>query len=449
MPYRIAGIDVHKKILAVVVSDVEVDGEYQFERRLFGSSPEQLRSLAKWLLEQEVEEVVMESTAQYWKPVWGTLERDWKPIRQKREGAGRMSGTLHLAQAQSNRGPRGRKKDFLDAERLVKRHVAQELTLSFVPDAEQRLWRTVMRRKYQLTRNRVRLQNRLEALLEEAHIKLSSLVSDLLGVSARRMLKALADGESNPAALAALADQHLRATPEQLCDALGACTELHSVYRRLLKMVLEELRLIDEQIGQLDQEMANLLNQHQDAVQRLAEVPGLGVDSAQQIIAEVGATAATFPSEKHLSSWVGACPGDEESAGVNYSHRSPKGNRYMRRILNQSANAAVKSKGSIFEIVYRRTVPRLGHQQTIGVIAHRQCCLIWKVLHQGVRYEERGPAVSKKSKRTRAARMVRELRNRPLQHERSDFRPCTQVWKRRMPTPHRVPTWRACRLPSL
>jgi transposase len=215
MPYRIAGIDVHKKMLAVVVSDVEVDGEYQFERRLFGSSPEQLRSLAKWLLEQEVEEVVMESTAQYWKPVWETLERDWKPLRQKREGAGRMSGTLHLAQAQSNRGPRGRKKDFPDAERLVKRLVAQELTLSFVPDAEQRLWRTVMRRKYQLTRNRVQLQNRLEALLEEAHIKLSSLVSDLLGTSARRMLKALADGETNPETVAALADQRLRATQER------------------------------------------------------------------------------------------------------------------------------------------------------------------------------------------------------------------------------------------
>src|SRR2546427_9102905 len=124
-----------------------------------------------------------------------------------------MSGTLHLAQAQSNRGPRGRKKDFPDAERLVKRLVANELSLSFVPDAEQRLWRTVMRRKYQLTRNRVQLQNRLEALLEEAHIKLSSLVSDLLGASARRMLKALADGETDPAALASLADKNLRATP--------------------------------------------------------------------------------------------------------------------------------------------------------------------------------------------------------------------------------------------
>jgi transposase len=111
----------------------------------------------------------------------------------------------------------------------VKRLVAQELTLSFVPDAEQRLWRTVMRRKYQVTRSKVQLRNRLESLLEEAHIKLSSLVSDLLGLSARRMLQALADGETNPAVLAALADKRLRATPAQLCDALGACTELHPV----------------------------------------------------------------------------------------------------------------------------------------------------------------------------------------------------------------------------
>src|SRR2546426_209715 len=398
-------------MLAVVVADVEVEGEYQFERRLFGGNPDHLRLLAHWLIEQQVEEVVMESTAQYWKPVWGALEQYWKPTGQKREGTGPMSGTLHLAQAQSNRGPRGRKKDFPDAERLVKRLVANELSLSFVPDAEQRLWRTVMRRKYQLTRDRVQLQNRLEALLEEAHIKLSSLVSDLLGASARRMLKALADGETSPVALAALADQRLRATPAQLCDALGGCTELSPVYRRLLKMALEELRLIDEQIGQLDQEMANLLSQHQDAVQRLAEVPGLGVDSAQQIIAEVGPTAATFPSEKCLSSWVGACPGDDESAGVNYSHRSPKGSRHMRRLLNQAANAAARAKGSIFEIVYRRSVPRLGHNQAIGAIAHRQCRLIWLILHQGVRYEERGPAVTKRSKQLRTWKMLRQLRS--------------------------------------
>jgi transposase len=410
MSYRIAGIDVHKKMLAVVVSDVEVESEYQFERRQFGSNPAHLRLLSEWLLEQQVEEVVMESTAQYWKPVWEALERYWKPICQKREGASGTSGTLHLAQAQSNRGRRGRKRDFPDAERLVKRLVARELTLSFVPDTEQRLWRTVTRRKYQLTRDHVRLQNQLESLLEEAHIKLSSLVSDLLGLSARRMLKALADGETNPAAVAALADHGLRATPEQLCDALGACTDLKPVYRRLLKMALEQLQFLEQQIGQLDQEMASLLNQHQDAVQRLAEVPGLGVDSAQQIIAEVGPTAATFPSEKCLSSWVGACPGDEESAGVNYSHRSPKGNRHMRRVLNQCANAAARTKGSIFEIVYRRSVPRLGHNQAIGAIAHRQCRLIWLILHQGVRYEERGPAVNNQSKQRRTKRMIRQLR---------------------------------------
>jgi transposase len=410
MSYRIAGIDVHKKMLAVVVSDVEIESEYQFERRMFGSSPDQLRSLAAWLVEQVVEEVVMESTAQYWKPVWEALERYWKPLRQKREGASRRSGTLHLAQAQSNRGRRGRKRDFPDAERLVKRLVARELTLSFVPDAEQRLWRTVTRRKYQLRRDHVRLQNQVESLLEEAHIKLSSLVSDLLGASARRMLKALAEGETNPAALAALADQNLRATPEQLCDALGACMDLKPVYRRLLQMALEQLQFLEQQMDQLDQELASLLHPHQDAVQRLAEMPGLGVDSAQQIIAEVGPTAATFPSEKCLSSWVGACPGDDESAGVNYSHRSPKGNRHMRRVLNQTANAAARTKGSIFDIVYRRSVPRLGHNQAIGAIAHRQCRLIWLILHQGVRYEERGPAVTKQSKQRRTAKMIRQLR---------------------------------------
>jgi hypothetical protein len=124
----------------------------------------------------------MESTAQYWRPVWEALEQQWRPQRRARDSAPPLAGTLHLAEAQSNRGPGGSKRDFPDPERLVKRLVAQELTLSFVPDAEQRLWRAVMRRKYQVRRNRVQLQHRLESLLEEAHIKVSSIVSDLLGV---------------------------------------------------------------------------------------------------------------------------------------------------------------------------------------------------------------------------------------------------------------------------
>ena len=173
-PYRVAGIDVHKKMLAVVVADVEED-EYRFERRCwYGSNPEQLRVLSgTGFIEQQVEEVVMESTAQYWKPVWEALERFWKAKCQSREGASRMSGSLHLAQAQSNRGRRGRKSDFRDAERLVKRLVSAELVLSFVPGAEQR-----HRGEHSPAPSingrvtRFRLQNQLEALLEEAHIKL-------------------------------------------------------------------------------------------------------------------------------------------------------------------------------------------------------------------------------------------------------------------------------------
>jgi transposase len=410
MPYWIAGIDVHKKMLAVVVADVAVEGDLRFDHHRVGTSLDELRGLAAWLDARHVEEVVMESTAQYWRPVWETLEQHWRPRRRARPGTSPMCGTLHLAQAQSNRGVGGRKKDFPDAERLVKRLVAQELTLSFVPDAEQRLWRTVMRRKYQITRSRVQLHNRLEALLEEAHIKISSIVSDLLGTSTRRMLQAVADGETDPAALAALAHSRLQATPEQLRNAFAACAGLHPVYRRIVKLTLEELRVIEDHLVQLDQQMADLLHDHHDAVRRLAEVPGLGVESAQQILAEVGATAATFPSAKHLASWMGACPGTEESAGKNYSHRCPKGNRQMRRVLNQAANAAVRAKGTIFAIVYRRLVPRLGHSQAIGAIAHRLCRLIWKILHQGVHYQERGPAVTEAAKKDRAQKMIRQLR---------------------------------------
>jgi transposase len=408
MAYRIAGIDVHKKMVAVVIADVEVAGTWQFERRQLGTSPTQLRGLADWLVEREVVEVVMESTAQYWRPVWEALERSWQP--RMRQPACPRAGALHLAQAQSNEGPRGRKRDLPDAERLVKRLVAQELTLSFVPDVTQRLWRTVARRKYQATCNRVQLQNRLECLLEEMHIKLSSLVADLIGPSARRMLRAIAHGETDPDAVVALGSRRLPAPPDQLRDALGACTELHPVYRRLLTLTLDELDVIERHIQQLDEELAQLLRGHQDAIERLATVPGLGVDSAQQIITEVGPTAATFATAKRLASWVGVCPGHDESAGINHSHRAPNGNRQMRRLLNQAAHAAVKAKGSIFELVYRRLVVRLGHAQAIGAIAHRLCRLIWKILHDGVAYDERGPAVTKHRAQRRTAKMIRELR---------------------------------------
>jgi transposase len=204
MSYKIAGIDVHKKVLMVVVMDAHAPAD-EPERRRFTTMPSDLRRLSTWLQEQEVKEAAMESTAQYWRSVWLELEPYMR---------------LQLAQAFSNRAPRGRKHDFKDAERLVRRLIAEELILSFVPDGEQRTWRNMTRMKTQLTRDRVRLQSQMECLLEEMRIKLSSVVSDLLGVSGLRILRALARGESDPKKLAALGEERLRCSEEQLIDAL-------------------------------------------------------------------------------------------------------------------------------------------------------------------------------------------------------------------------------------
>jgi transposase len=201
-----------------------------------------------------------------------------------------------LAQAHSNRARKGRKDDFRDAERLARRHLSGELILSFVPDPEQRLWRTLTRTKHQLTRDRVRLHNQVEALLEDARIKLATCVTDLLGVSSRRMMEQLAQGETDPSLLAALADPTLRATAEKLSDALSAARDMSTLHRQILRLFLDRLELMERQMGVLDVNIAAALQSHQDAVVRLAAVPGLGVDSAQQIIAELGPKATTFPS---------------------------------------------------------------------------------------------------------------------------------------------------------
>ena len=281
MSYKIAGIDVHKKVLMVVVIDASTPEEKP-ERRRFATLPSDLRRLSIWLREQGVEEAVMESTAQYWRSVWLELEPYMR---------------LHLAQAFSNRAPRGRKHDFKDAERLVRRLIrrliANELILSFVPDGEQRIWRNLTRMKLQLTRDRVRLQNQMECLLEEMRIKLSIVVSNLLGASGLRILRALAEGETDPKQLAQLGDERLRCTEEQLVDALtGRAQPLH---REMLALQLERLQLIDRQIAQLNGMIAQAMKPHQEAVIRLAEVPGLGVDSAQQVIAEVGVQSQHVP----------------------------------------------------------------------------------------------------------------------------------------------------------
>lgn len=393
--YKVAGIDVHKRMLAVVITNAAAMGEFHFERRKFGATEADLQQLRDWFTREGVREVVMESTAQYWKPVWQSMEKDFP---------------LQLAQAQSNKGPKGRKRDFTDAERLVRRYIAGELILSFVPEGEQRMWRMLTRTRKQLVRDRVHLQHQMEAYLEQIRIKLSGHVSDLLGLSGRRMLKALAEGEADAGKIADLAAKGLKARREDLVNALAAARSLSAIERDMLHLFLERLELLDRQIETLEKATAEALREHEQAVCRLAEVPGLGAESAHQIIAEVGPKAATFPSGAQMASWVGCCPGREESAGVSASDASPKGNRYVREVLVQAANAAVKAKGSVFEVLYRRLAGRRGHFKAIWAVAHRICRIAWKILHEGVRYEERGMRTNPQAARKRAVRLIRNLR---------------------------------------
>jgi transposase len=392
MAYKVAGIDVHKKVLMVVVCEGSAP-EVELERRRFGTTTKELGRLSAWLREQGVQEAVMESTAQYWKPVWHELEPHLR---------------LNLAQAFSNRAPRGRKHDFGDAARLVRRLVAGELILSFVPKPEQRMWRTLTRTKVQLTREQSRLYGQLEGLLEEMRIKLSCVLSDLLGASGYRILRALAQGETDPERLAALGDPHLRCTQEQLVEALTGSPQ--PVHLQLLGLYLDRYQMLSEQIEKLNHLIAEALKAHQEAVMRLAEVPGFAADSAQQVIAEVGVEASTFPSGANLAAWVGTCPGVNESAEENHSSRSAKGNRYMRRILNQAAHAAVKKKGSHFQSVFRRLLPRLGYKGAVWAIAHRLCRMVWKVLHDQVAFVEQGTESDPRRKRQRALKLLRTLR---------------------------------------
>jgi transposase len=377
--------------MAVVVDPQSA--EHDIGKARFGTTVAELRRLSAWLAERGAAIVVMESTAQYWKPVWYELEAGFE---------------LHLAQAQSNRAPGGRKSDFADARRLVRRFVAGELFLSYVPDAEQRMWRMLTRGKQQLTRERVRLHNQVESLLEDCRIKLSSVVSDLLGVSGRRILWAMARGIADPGELASLGDARLKCGRQALLEALDG--KLGIGHRLLLRQALERLEAVDRQIQELDRASAEQMREHQQALIRLAEIPGLGLESAQQIVAEVGPSAAAFESAARMASWVGVCPGRHESAGHNASTRSAKGNKFLRRVLCQAAQAAVKTKDNPIQSLFRRWMVRLGYAKAIWAVAHRLCRIIWKVLHDGVSYAADSTAAAANGQRHKARRLVQALK---------------------------------------
>ena len=221
-------------------------------------------------------------------------------------------------------------------------------------------------------------------------------------------LEALSKGETDSARLAELGDDRLRCSQQELADALNSSPE--PIHLELLKLYLERLQLLDEQIGKLDQMIATALKKYEDAVIRVAQTPGFGVDSAQQLVAETGVDAESFPSAGQFTSWAGTCPGTEESAEQNHSSRSPKGNRFVRRILTQAAQAAVKKKGSHFQSVFQRLLPRLGYKGAIWAIANRLGRLVWKILHDGITYVEQGAETNPKAKKRRAQKLAQALR---------------------------------------
>jgi len=305
----VAGIDVHKKILAVVIRQ-EQNGQCEYQKRKFGTTQQEIQHLAAWLQAETVQEVVMESTAQYWRPVWYGLEAHFR---------------LHLTHPLKTKAPRGRKRDFRDAQRLTDRWCSGDLEDSFIPGAEQRSWRW-------LTRNRVHLKRKIgviccqiEGLLEQGGYKLAAVVTDLFGVTGWTILDRIVAGETDPEVLGKLAKGALRNKRTQLQEALKG--QLEPVYRLLLRQHMDQVRLLRQHIEEINQALAAALKDHTAALARLCRIPGVDLTAAQELLAEIGPRAAAFPSAPQFASWVGVCPGSQESAGVCYSSRSAKGNR--------------------------------------------------------------------------------------------------------------------------
>lgn len=370
----VAGIDVHKKMLAVVVRR-EQEGQGEYEKRKFGTTQIEIASLAAWLQHQQVSEVVMESTAQYWRPVWYGLEAHFQ---------------LHLTHPLKTKAPRGRKRDYRDAQRLADRWRSGDLEESFIPGAEQRSWRWLTRTRVDLKCKIGLVRNQVEGLLEQGGIKLTAVASDVFGVSGWAMLEQIAKGETDIEVLVKQARGTLRKKEAHLKEALAG--RLEPVYQMLLKQYMDQVRLLRQQIGEINQALGLAMKEHAACLYRLCQIPGIQMDAAQELLAEIGPRAAAFASPERFASWVGVCPGSQESAGVSYSQRSAKGNRFLRRLLCQIAWGAIHTKESFFAGLFARLQHRIEGKGAAWAVAHRIAKVIWLVLHEGRDYQERGPA---------------------------------------------------------
>ena len=348
---RCCGLDVHKDTVVACVRLV-IDGKTVKEVRTFSTTTADLMALSQWLAENKCTHIAMESTGVYWKPVWHIL------------ADGEFE--LVLANAAHIKGVPGRKSDVKDADWVSDLLAHGLIRASFVPDTPTQEMRTLMRTRKQLSREQARHILRIQKTLEDANIKLDSVISDLMGVSGRKVIEALIAGQRDPAKLARLADPRVQASQETLRQALrGRVTRQH---RFLLRLHLDQIDVLDAAIAKIDREVEAAIAPFRTAVEQVSSVPGVKNLAALQIISEIGTDMSRFPSDANLVSWACICPRSDESAGKRRSTRIRKGLPWLKTTLVQSAHSAVRMKGTYFQALFHRIRLRRGVKRPFSPI---------------------------------------------------------------------------------
>lgn len=373
--YRnVGGLDVHKKSISVCQREIVNDGRVQKNVQTFGTMTRELLELADWMKSKGITHVAMESTGVYWKPVWNILEGQFEVI---------LVNAKHIKQVP------GRKTDTKDCEWIAQLLQYGLLPKSFVPPKEIRELRDLTRHRAKLVSEKASVANRIQKVLEDANIKLASVATDILGVSGRKMLEAMVEGEENPDKLAEFAQRRLRdKIPELKMAMLGKITEHH---RFMLKLLFQQLKDIEKIIEELNKRIEEQMSPFEKEVSLLDTIPGIDQIGAEAIIAEIGVNMEQFPSAAHLASWAGICPGNNESAGKQKSGKTPKGNRWLRRILGECGWAAGKTKDSYLSAQYHRLLPRRGKKRAIVAVGHTILTICYHMLKNNLDYRELGP----------------------------------------------------------
>jgi transposase len=369
---RCAGVDVHKKVVVACVRLIE-GGRIVRQKERFGTTTAELMRLAAWMTAHKVTHAAMESTGVYWKPVWHVLEGDFQLI---------------LANAQHVKAVPGRKSDMNDAEWLAELLAHGLIRGSFVPPEEFQALRELTRTRKQLSRTLVQQALRVQKVLEDANIKLSSVVSDILGKASRAILEAIIAGETTPERLAELKGQ-LKATPQELEAALrGRVTENH---RFLLRLHLSQVDSIQRAIDAIDGRLEQQLEPFRAHIDRLTDIPGISTVIARVIVAEVGVDMTQFATHHHLISWAGLCPRLDESAGKARSRHIRKGNPWLKVDLTQAALAARRAKKSYLRAQFNRLAARRGVKKAVVAVAASILTSAYFILRDGVAYRDLGP----------------------------------------------------------